>query len=65
MTNVCKLCKHLMVDQPHECPSPEYISARNALVSVAAGASDRFGDDELEAFAARQRRLNRQPNEYD
>lgn len=33
----CKLCDHIHYeDEPHECPSEEYIARRNRLISDAA-----------------------------
>lgn len=33
----CKLCDHIhWEDEPHECPTPEYIALRNKLISEAA-----------------------------
>jgi hypothetical protein len=42
------MCKHLIDDEPHKCPTPEYLAARNRLVSAAAEAEDRIPPDELE-----------------
>ncbi len=45
---VCPKCKHLIDDEPHKCPTPEYLAARNRLVSAAAEAEDRIPSDKLE-----------------
>ena len=44
----CPLCQHLVDDEPHKCPTPEYLAARDCLVSAAAEAENIFSNDELE-----------------
>lgn len=45
----CGLCHHLFLpSEGHECPSPEYLAARDALVAAAARAEEQFPLDELE-----------------
>jgi len=45
---VCPKCKHLIDEEPHECPTPEYLAARNALIGAVAEAEERIPYEELE-----------------
>lgn len=35
MLQVCPKCHHLMTDNPHVCPSEEYLQAKQTLISAA------------------------------
>lgn len=51
----CKKCDHIEWEDEipsHECPSPEYIKARDKLISTAAESEEMFSLDDLEAFKA-------------
>jgi hypothetical protein len=46
----CSKCNHIYGEgEAHECPTPEYLAAHDALVSAAAEATEHFTEDELES----------------
>ena len=45
--NKCPRCQHIYQGE-HTCPTPEYIAARNRLVSAAAVAEEQIPYEELE-----------------
>ena len=51
---VCPECKHLATDNPHVCPSTDYIFERDQLLAAALLAEQSFSLDELEAAAAKR-----------
>jgi len=54
---VCPKCKHLIDDEPHKCPTPEYLAARDRFVSMAAESQERIPPDELEEATRPHRSL--------
>lgn len=54
MNTVCPKCNHLMIDNTHECPSPEYERAKQKLMQDALDAEDEFSLDELEDYLRSQ-----------
>lgn len=44
---VCPKCKHIYTG-PHECPTPEYVAARDQLITDACDAQEKIDIDELE-----------------
>ncbi len=55
MNKVCAKCQHLILEEPHTCPTPAYIAARNLLITQAAEAEELFGLDDLEEHARKLR----------
>jgi hypothetical protein len=49
---VCATCKHLIAEQPHVCPSEEYLTRRNRLFNAAMEAEEIFSLDDLEHAAS-------------
>lgn len=47
MMKKCKKCQHIY-DEAHECPTPEYEAARDALIAEAALAIELFDEDFLD-----------------
>lgn len=47
MRSICPKCKHLM-EENHECPSPEYVAKRDQLIEEAARAEEECSQEELE-----------------
>lgn len=52
MRKVCATCKHLITEQPHICPSEDYLARRNRLFDAALEAEEIFSLDELEHAAS-------------
>jgi hypothetical protein len=53
MYQTCKSCNHLITDDPHECPTPEYLRMRNDLIQAACEAQEQFSQDDLESYVGR------------
>lgn len=52
MNKVCRLCRHLVTDDPHVCPDEEYLAERDELVHAAAEATEYIPSEELEQYLA-------------
>lgn len=52
LNTVCKKCKHLITEDPHDCPSSEYLAAKQSLMQGAVEATEEFTEDELEQFVS-------------